>query len=406
MDLFKSIFSPTIPDAWINDQKIQGLFSLIEKCTDSVSDDDLLAEIFHSTTSMQLALPEKFLENFVDFWPTLEHSPQACVKCKLWDFVAPDVLTASLVFFRHQLPTEPLSLSSLCSVYSEADYANFNRNMAYIPISLYSLLGITQVAEGKRYRIETHYPNLVAALIQFAKGSTLSNRPKTKDSYTMNMRSFISCLNTIQSAKDDPKKNHYSHPQEEIFFVERIFSLGIRTLLYNDFVVQELPRKIVDSFRQMPNALMRYSLIQGLLIGYYNDSIDMETLITTLVLVGGYVFPVCHWMFCKMMMSKYQEDVPTIIAAIEKMDTYQATLDSPLFNVQEKNSVLRPARTEKDLYPKWFSHWNPDWHQGVDQVFQALLGDTGNYTTNFDSLLLDSIIFDPALIAQYRANYF
>lgn len=225
MNLFKSIFSPAIPDAWINDQKIQELYSRIEKCTDSVNDDDLLAEIFHSTTSMQLTFPEKFLENFVDFWPTREHSPQVCVKCKLWDFVAPDVLTASLVFCRHQLPTEPLSLSSLCSVYSEVDYANFNRNMAYIPVSLYSLLGITQVAEGKRYRIETHYPNMVAALIQFAKGSTLSNRPKTKDSYTMNMRTFISCLNTIQSAKDDPKKNRYSHPQEEIFFMERIFSL-------------------------------------------------------------------------------------------------------------------------------------------------------------------------------------
>lgn len=415
-DLFDYIFKPKMSIIFARSDDLNTLFQDIIEDSLTLSADETLKEAFHYSICMQLNLPETFHKSFEGLWPAKGCQLQDIVDSALWNMISEDIIVGALVYFRRQLPAPEYSLFELCKGYTFEDYGNFNRYLRKLPSSLQSLLGISQSQSGKKYTISTHYPHMVASLIKHAKGSPVSRRPKTKNSYAMNRSTFCDCIGDITR----PQKQDASHPREEVYFFERLFSIGVRILLCEEFVVGELPSALVSLARLMPNVLARPSLINGVLTLYDQKKIDFETAETSLILIGGYIFPTCQRIFCCALFRKYNGDYHKIVSQLEHMSIFEEKFSSPLLDYETKwrSSISQdmdfitpslkhvdPTRAEKERYTKWFSSWNTQWESEPEEIVAMLRDGVEPFDFDCGTWILDSNLFSPDVILHYLADY-
>lgn len=356
MELFDFLFMPRFPDKGLADSVI---YNKLQKSLSDISAYNLLKQSFWDTWS-ELWLPD-YMVNPLDIWP---HTYADCEACQLWEFLVDDILTSSLIIFRHQFIADKINLSTLIGNSNlNGSYSDYVRNVKQkVPSTIKALFNITQEKPNGPYQIQTAYPNLVAAIIAGVGKSPLSKEQKTRNSLSQNLAFAQLCLESI--AYTD---NISSHPAEERYIFERLFSFETKICLFQ--MVQngrQYPQPFIGLIRHMPNVFSRLIFAQAL-SGFPepdHSNEEEEFGSSWLKAIGGYFFPVWQALFCMRLVMKYRDTVAPrqkIIQEIEGLPFYQPQKIEFQFLPKYISKKSFYKRGEKDQYASFVDSWDVDW---------------------------------------------
>lgn len=403
MNAFSFVFSPTLPKCEIFDSaRKQGLKDLSH-----LDPAQLMPRCFQDTWDL-LWLPDELVDPLEGFWPD-QHKD--CTTCYLWDFLANDILTASLVHLRRQVKTKSYTLSDLVnSISSSTELSSYSRNIqGFMPTILKELLGVSWTGESGVYDIQTPYPKLVRALIGNARNSCFSQNHGTRSSFKYNLRFINACFESIYQIETVGKIRLKGYPAEEIYFLERLFSTLLHILIHTDTITASASEYLISLTQQMPNVTTRFSLLKTLLsihdVFPQADEIDFryeEEDITSVMmkLIGGYIFPVWQWLFISNLTKQFPGEPACAIRAIETIPFYNAHLTGTDL-LRKRTQIPPPRRSEQELYPKRFACCDIDWWADQRQALGALAGARGEeLTARSGTLLFQSPLFDPYVLSS------
>lgn len=355
MDWFCFLFGARFPDNGLGSTVI---YHKLEKVPPDISTHELLKRSFWDAWS-GLWLPDYMVDPLA-IWPsTLEE----CENCQLWKFLVDDILTSSLIIFRHQLVANKINLSTLIENSNlKGSYSDYVRNMKQkVPPIIKTLFNITQGKPNGPYQIQTAYPNLAAAIIAGVGKSPLSKKPKTRNSLSQNLAFTQMCFESI--AHTD---NILSHPAEERYILERLFSLEAKISLFQ--MVQngrQCPQSLMGLVRHMPNVFSRLIFAQALSGFPEPDHGNEEERFASgwLKAIGGYIFPVWQALFCMRLKKKFGNAVvpERIIQEIETLPFYQPQEIEFQFLPKYISRKSFYKRGEKDQYASFVDSWDVDW---------------------------------------------
>ncbi|BDF69479.1 hypothetical protein CE91St41_04580 [Oscillospiraceae bacterium] len=385
MTLFDAIFSPKPHPAPLYNDYILGVSLL--------NTDASVAEILQIAFSMMIKCVNHIPQDisYIDGFIKSDYRDS-----ELWSILADDVITSLLINFRHKLEAPMYGLSELCG--PKDDLGNMSKKLKHcMPAILNEAIGASLVINKGAQKTATQYPNLVSTLIRNSVVSCFSKEDSTRLSWAYNKRFYCNCLSDIimsEDTADEPRKLP-SYSKEEIFILERLFSLELYLMMLDHGQLNSKELKLIfKTLQYLSNATTRYPIYQ-----FLNTQLDKNigAIEFCLKLIGSFIFPAWQSTTCEYLCQRFQPKTEkSLLELIGALETAQNMLGNKLDNtyLNKQRERKAPKRKMKETYSKSLKENAVNWWDSRETVCSALTGYADDVNNRyFRSLLLDESFF-------------